>query len=243
MSWLYFYFLAAIVLDHVHLVSPLGLAWSDGVYRQQMMNSPEKFILLPALCVFTAFMIGTSSQTTRDPAFQALATVYVCWNAWHFGSQHFGVASLLGWRSGPRWLRRGLLIGTTMALMLLPFVPGHPSSILLIVIGEVISFLHWTTDIGLTVRALRRCWLFLPIALIFGVVGFAFKTVTADPHVCGLLAACTAAWSIPTLISLRWGLGFAHFLYSRWVWRRDAPFIEKLRVAPAGLQRSLTGQC
>lgn len=253
MSWLYAYFLAAIVLDHIHLVSPVGLAWSDAEYRREMLAWPRRFIFLPLLCLLIAVAVGVFSHSTRDPAFLVLYAAYVVWNAWHFGSQHFGVASLLGWRGGPRWLRQGLLIAATMAFMLLPFVPGfvhwmtensligarvasmllsfmpgHPSFIAMLVVGQAISFLHWTTDIGLSVRALRRWWLFLILALVFGALGFAFKTVTTDHHYCGLLPACSVMWSIPLLVSLRFGLGFVHFLYSRWVWRRGAPFVSKL---------------
>src|SRR5580704_6816342 len=92
MRWLYGYFMAAIVLDHAHLVCPLWLGWGNRGFRQVMLERPEKFVLLPALCIFGALMVGEQSATTHDPAFHFLAVTYTLWNAWHFGSQHFGLA-------------------------------------------------------------------------------------------------------------------------------------------------------
>jgi hypothetical protein len=209
---LYGYLLVAIVLDHAHLACPITLAWSDRAYRQRMLTRPGKFILLPAFAVGMAVAIGLGSHSTREPTFRMLALTYLWWNAWHFGSQHFGVASLLGWSSGPRWLRQGVLILPTMWLMLF----AGPA---VWIAGEVISFAHWTTDIGLSAWAVRRRWpRFVWAAMILGLSGFLWKTVAADPRLCGSAPACTALWSIPTLVSLRYGLGFYHFLMSRWVW-------------------------
>src|SRR5215472_11204566 len=111
------YFLLAIVLDHAHLVCPIWVGWGNRGFREIMLSRPGKFVLLPAACILVPLVIGATSSTTREPLFRALATTYVWWNAWHFGSQHFGVASLLGRRTGPRWLRQAVIIGPTMALL------------------------------------------------------------------------------------------------------------------------------
>ncbi len=212
---LYGYFLLAIVLDHAHLVCPIWLGWSNRGFRQVMLERPEKFILLPVLCIIGALLIGEHSTTTHDPAFRALVVVYIWWNAWHFGSQHFGVASLVGWRAGPRWLRQGLIIGSTMTAML------TPTAILpLLALHELINFAHWTTDIGLTAWVVRRRWIFVPVILAIGFVGFAWKTVVIDPHTGSPMPML---WSVPSLLSLRIGLGFWHFLMSRWVWQLSKP--------------------
>jgi hypothetical protein len=217
MTAIYAYFMLTIVLDHAHLVCPISLAWGNRGFRAHMLERPEKFILLPALCIFMAVAIGLSSKTTHDPAFRLLAATYVWWNAWHFGSQHFGVASLLGWRSGPRWLRRLGIILSTMLLMLVPI-----NSLLILMVNELISFAHWTTDIGLSTWA-GRWRISLLVVLLCGVIGFLWKTVVSDPHLCGVKPACTAVWSVPLLLSLRYGLGFWHFLMSRWVWKLGDP--------------------
>jgi hypothetical protein len=225
MSLLYGYFLVAIVLDHAHLACPIGLAWSNRTFRQRMLERWDQYLLLPALCILIPLGIGEGSATTRDPAFQFLVLVNMWWNAWHFGSQHFGVASLLGWRSGPRWLRKIAIILPTMLVMIAPTYLFPTMTI--IVLGESISFLHWSTDLGLTVWSCRKCSttriLLIGAAVLMacGLMGFVWKTTTTDPRICGLLPACTAVWSIPTLLSLRYGLGFYHFLMSRWVWSSE----------------------
>jgi hypothetical protein len=239
MALLYWYFLAAIVLDHAHLVCPIYLGWSNRGFRTMMLERWGKFILLPLSLLALSVWIGLNTSKSagwvslsamgdyrlwmallrgwKPPnlAFVLLAVTYVWWNAWHFGSQHFGVAALLGWRSGPRWFRRLILVAPTMALMLV----GNKSWPSIIIAGEIISFFHWTADIGMTARVLRRhWWWFLPAILVVGLIGFVWKTTNTTPEFCGVLPACTVVWSVPLLLSLRYGFGFWHFLMSRWVW-------------------------
>jgi hypothetical protein len=216
-SWLYPYLLAAIVLDHAHLASPMGLAWSNTRMRRTMLAEWKRFIVLPVGCLAAAVIVGLLSSTTRQPAFLALAAAYFVWNLWHFGSQHFGVASLLGWRSGPRWFRQALTIGTTVLVLVLP-VFLHV--VLLVLLDALINLAHWLTDISLSARKKARHWaLFLSVVLLIGMSGFLWKTISIDPRYCGLLPACTASYAFPVLLGLRYGLGFVHFLYSRWVWQ------------------------
>jgi hypothetical protein len=221
---LFAYFSLAIVLDHAHLVCPLWLSWGSRDFRCMMRGRPVKFILLPTLCAVAAMLVGAVSGSIRDPAFQLLAITYLIWNAWHFGSQHFGVASLMGWKRGPRWLRRWGIIGVTMASMLLPWGSG----LVPLLVAEIMSFAHWTTDIGLsTWRARRPWWVFLLVVLVVGSGGFLWKIATDDPRLCGAKLVCTAVYSIPALLGLRYGLGFVHFLYSRWVWQLSNPLARR----------------
>jgi len=185
-----------------------------------MLARPEKFILLPAVCIIGAVAVGMHSATTREPAFRVLATIYIWWNAWHFASQHFGVASLLGWQWGPRLVRQAVIIAPTMAVLLVP----HRDIVWLVVVAAIVDLAHWTTDIGLTTWVFRRWW-WLAAAMAVGLAGFLWKdVVVADPHLCGVLPACTVVWSAPLLLSLRLGLGFWHFLMSRWVWKLSDPY-------------------
>jgi hypothetical protein len=78
----------------------------------------------------------------------------------------------------------------------------------------VIDFNHWLTDIGLSSRVSRHWWLFLGSVLLLGCVGFAWKVPRVD-HI--------ATIAIPWVIQARWGVGIAHFLYSRWVWKLSNP--------------------
>ena len=226
----YSYLLVAIVLDPAHLVSPIVLAWGNRSFRQVMGHEWGWYILLPLVLLALSFAIGLTAKTAGHPPPQAiflpifwadvwrhgyvpngwywgLIVFYFIWNAWHYGAQHFGIASLLGWRRGPRWLRQGLIIAPTMALML-GFIP-------LPVIGAITSLLHWTTDIGLSAWRMKAWW-FLAAVLLFGLSGFLYQRV-GDTWI--VLPA------IPVLISLRCGLGFVHFLYSRWVWKLSDPRI------------------
>ena len=220
MSLLYIYFCCAIILDHAHLACPMSLAWSNAGFRREMLAQWEKFILWPLGLLVAAVVIGLLSPTTRDLSFRGLALTYFWWNAWHFGSQHFGVASLLGWRSGRRWMRQLTIVGATMLAMALPV-----TSVALVAFNELLSFCHWTTDIGLSTWIARKWPLFLGAILIVGLTGFLWKTTATDPRLCGLMPACTAVYSIPALLGLRYGLGFVHFLYSRWIWQREARMV------------------
>ena len=80
----------------------------------------------------------------------------------------------------------------------------------------VFSFSHWLTDIGLSSRVSRHPWLFISIVLAMGSVGFLWMVPRVD-HM--------ATRVIPTVLTARWGLGFVHFLYSRWVWSISDPKI------------------
>lgn len=216
-NWLVAYFLIAIVLDHAHLVSPIGLAWTSAPMRRKMIAEWSRYILLPSVCLSVAVVVGLSSSSTHVPAFQVLAGAYFLWNTWHFSTQHWGISQLLGWRTGSRRFRQAVTIGPTVAILMLPL---FLHVLALVVLTEAISFLHWLTDIGLSVWRKARWWmLFLGVVLCIGVSGFLWKTVSIDPRYCGRLSACTAVYSIPVLLGLRYGLGFVHFLYSRWVWQ------------------------
>ena len=211
---LVWYFLATIVLDHAHLVSPVCVAWSSASYRRHMLESPTQFILVPSLALAIPIAIGLSYHRADWPV-RAVVAVYIVWNAYHFGAQHFGVASLLGWRKSRRWFRQAVTIIPTMAVMLVPFAYSSPW---LYILGAVISLAHWLTDIGLSGWRVQRWWLFLAAVLALGSVGFLWKAVVP----CSQLV-CTVAYSAPILICSRCGLGFVHFLYSHWVWKISDP--------------------
>jgi hypothetical protein len=78
----------------------------------------------------------------------------------------------------------------------------------------VFSFSHWLTDIGLSSRVSRHPWLFITAVLAMGSVGFLWMVPRVD-HM--------ATRVIPAVLTARWGLGFVHFLYSRWVWNISDP--------------------
>jgi hypothetical protein len=48
----------------------------------------------------------------------------------------------------------------------------------------------------------------------FGLIGFIWKIPMPD-HIVTVFA--------PLIIKARWGVGIAHFLYSRWIWKLSDP--------------------
>jgi hypothetical protein len=155
-------------------------------------------MLLPIVAVIAALLAP----------FMVTWCVYWLWNIYHFGAQHYGVCRIFGLRV-PRWL----CVSGTAAIM-----AGGP---LLIHAGwwrwltlVAIDFNHWLVEIGLSSRVSRCWWLFLGCVLALGCVGFLWKVPRAD----GI-----ATMFVPWIIKARWGVGIAHFLYSRWVWKLSDP--------------------
>ena len=239
------YLYATIVLDQIHLACPIVLAWSKPKFRAQILLRWEKFILLPAALLALTVWVGllTSKEYGWVPlialkdyrlwwaildgqhlpniAFVVLTISYIWWDAWHFGSQHFGVVSLLGWRSAPRRVRQAIIIIPTMAIMLFPWLLY--STVVMMMVLAVMNLAHWLVDIGLTVGRFKHIGMVALIGalLVVGPLGFFFKGVSTNPTLCVNDLACTIQWSVPLLLSLRWGIGFVHFLYSKWVWSSE----------------------
>jgi hypothetical protein len=145
--------------------------------------------------------------------------IYWTWNIYHFGMQNFGVLSLYK-RNTPRSVdgrvRDGLLcLGiTALGMGLLPYFLREKLTFLLLAQG--LSFNHWLVDIGLSSRVARHPWVFIGSLLALGSAGFLWLVPRAD-HI--------ATKPIMAVIAARWGLGFVHFLYSRWVWRLNDPAV------------------
>jgi hypothetical protein len=78
----------------------------------------------------------------------------------------------------------------------------------------VISVDHWVVDIGLSNRVASHAWLFAGGILVAGAVGFVWMVPTAN----GMRIVV-----IQFILGVRYGLGFVHFLYSRWVWQFSNP--------------------
>jgi hypothetical protein len=208
------FFSVGIILDHAHLLSPIGLAWSSARFRSHMRERWQKFLLVPALFVAVPVGIGLSVANTKAPAFQVVAATYVLWNLGHFGLQNYGVFCLLGWRK--RWQTDLAIVGTIAPLIWLSL--AGPVDLIWIALG--ISLAHWLTDITLCAKASGRWVVFGSAALIAGATGFIWKTTAIGG--CGpMLAACSVVYSIPWLLGARYGLGFVHFLYSRWIWQHQ----------------------
>jgi hypothetical protein len=201
----------AIILDHAHLVSPIAAAWGNRRMRERMLVRWDKFICWPLAIIGLGIILGLEFQR-YDRAIEALVGVYVVWNAYHFAMQNFGLLALAGRRQLGR-------LGFFATLVMLTVPAGVASGVMF----PVLSWAHWLTDIGLSSAAAQRWWwIFLILVLPAGLIGFLWKAVD-----CRVICQ-TAMYSLPILVATRTCLGFVHFLYSRWVWRRDSPVVSAL---------------
>lgn len=197
-------FAFAIVCEQAHVASPILLAWSHSGLRQIALSRPIETMLLPMIAIVGALLAP----------FMVIWWVYWAWNAYHFGAQHYGMARIFGWQ-----IDRELAVAATMVLMLwVPFVVPLPWWWMWAMM-VAIDFNHWLVDIGLSSRVSRCWWLFVAAVAVLGCVGFLWKMPRAD-HI--------ATLAVPWVIKARWGVGIAHFLYSRWVWKLSD---EKIRAA------------
>jgi len=220
MTLLAIYFVVAIVLDHAHLACPILVGWSNPGFRNYMLTRPEKFILLPAVCVVVPVMVGATALTTHDPAFRTVALIYLYWNAYHFAAQNYGICALSGGTA-----RHRIAAFALTALLMLP--PIFADTYVVVFAGLGIDLMHWIMDIRLSGFVVKRQVLFTAAVLCIGMAGFMWKSVSNGPH-CGVLPICTVVRSMPLLLSIRYGLGFVHFLFSRWVWKLSDPQVRAM---------------
>jgi hypothetical protein len=191
-------FAFAIVCEQAHVASPIALAWSHPGLRRIALSRPVETVLLPVIAVSAALAAP----------FMLIWWVYWLWNIYHFGAQHYGVCRIFGARV-PKWFCIG---GTAVIMAAGPLLihAGWWRWFMLV----AIDFNHWLVDIALSSRVSRCRWLFIAGVAALGCIGFAWKL----PRVDGI-----ATMFMPWIIKARWGVGIAHFLYSRWVWKLSDP--------------------
>lgn len=208
-----------ILLDMAHALSPIILAWSHAGFRSVMLNEPRKYIALPSaifaigMAVSVATALGWTSYvpgpgryshaTGWSNPFPIMFGVYFACNFYHFSMQNYGVLRLCGPDLG-RWGKVLAFVVTTIGIKVMPLA---------------VSVNHWIVDIGLSCRASRYRLSFslglaalAPVAFLWGIPmaeGIALKPLA------GVVIA---------LYGIRlFGVGFVHFLYSRWIWKLSDP--------------------
>jgi hypothetical protein len=221
-----------VLLETGHSLSPIVLAWTHAGFRHLMCCHPQKYLWLPAGIFGLTLAVGlatSSGWTSYVPGphqvfhltdwanpFPVVVWIYWLWNIYHFGMQHFGVLALC--RGGPRSQQQRLadmaicLAVTAFGMAALPKLMNEQWMFFLTM--GIFSVNHWVVDIGLSSRVSKHAWLFAGGVLLAGAVGFLWMIPT--PH--GMLIRV-----IPVVICARLGLGFVHFLYSRWVWKLGDP--------------------
>jgi hypothetical protein len=151
--------------------------------------------------------------TDAGNPFPLLVWGYSAWNLYHFGMQDFGVWRLWNGFKIERRFQIGICLGFVIFFVEVMRHITHSLWVMLFVTG-LVSVNHWAVDLGLSYRVARRGWVFTAGVLAAGLIGFLWMVPTSSGQMIRM---------IPWLISARLGLGFVHFLYSRWVWKLGDP--------------------
>jgi hypothetical protein len=230
------------VINTAHLIAPFVVAWGSGAFRQIMVKHWMKYILVP-MCILVGTMIlgvtvdkvyevnpltlGVRVYGTTDyqRPFVIMFVIYFFWNAYHFGMQNFGVVSLYRRMRRSRAQRRldkwVCVIATFIGMIVIPRLL-HIPQVNLFVLG-FFAFNHSLTAIGISSHVLannhaRSPWLFAAALIIAGAI--AFWLLFCAP---GFATRVTM-----TILALRIGLGFVHFLYDRWVYKLSDPQVRAI---------------
>ena len=233
-------FVLFVFLETGHSLSPIVLAWTHREFRRRVIYpQPYKFLLLPGLISGVAVVIGVATQagwtsyspgpgasgriTGWDNPFPLLVWFYSAWNLYHFAMQDFGVLMLCTGPAKRRVKKLGCLVGLIGSYLAVGGVnvlgfwhlPGLVNAWWTgpMMTGAV-SVNHWIVDIGLSSRVVKHSWVFVIGVLSVGAIGFVWMVPTSQ----GMMIRM-----IPAIVCARLGLGFVHFLYSRWVWRFSDP--------------------
>ncbi len=226
----YWCFALFVVLETAHSFSPIVVAWTHREFRRVMiLRHRWKFVGLPLMVFALALGIGlaTSAGLTSyvpgpgqfsrvtDPAnpFPLLVWAYSAANLYHFGMQDFGVWRLWGGLRLNRWVQIAICLAFVILFVEVMRHITHSLLVMLFVTG-LVSVNHWVVDLGLSLRVAG--WAFLPSVLTLGLLGFAWMVPSPGGQTIRM---------IPWIICARLGLGFVHFLYSRWVWKLSDPLV------------------
>lgn len=195
-------FAFAIICEEAHVASPIVLAWSHPGLRRIALSRPIEAIMLPVAAIIAALAVP----------FMVIWWVYWLWNVYHFGAQHYGVLRIFGVRI-PKWL----CVAVTAAIMVGGPLAIHAAWWKWLVLFAI-DFNHWLVDLGLSLKVSPYWWLLTLVVIPAGLAGFLWKAPRVD-HI--------ATLAIPWVIQARWGVGIAHFLYSRWVWKLSDPRVRE----------------
>ena len=193
--------LVVSILDGAHIVSPMVLAWSHTGLRQIVSREWVRHIVIP-IGVMIVVLVFPRTWVT-GPLF--------AWNIFHYGMQHFGVASLckLG---KDRELRALICVGgTALCMGVVPFVfPNYYFNMLL---WSVFTLTHGLTDIGLSSRVARWHWGFVGLVLMISISWFLLRNGPLSVRV------------VPHIIDVRNGIVLMHFIYSARIWKLSDPLV------------------
>jgi hypothetical protein len=207
------------MIETMHVLSPILLAWAHEGFRQIMLEKPRKYIALPGIAFGISAAIGIATAigwTTYSPLrgpilpratgwdnpFPILFGFYLVWNFYHFSMQNYGVLRLAGIHFG-RWGKLIAFVGTALSLKFMPLAVGAN---------------HFITDIVLSWRVVSYKIWFVCVLAIASPLVFLWQFATPDGTPGRLMVG-----PVIVFVGMRWGVGFVHFLYSRWVWKLSDP--------------------
>lgn len=211
---------AILTLDAVHLLGPMAMVAGHPQLRQQAVEEPVNFIIVPGAMILLATLFWTDLGWLAPYAFVARGS----WDAWHTASQNFGVVQIyrrLWGKPGWRWVDRSLCVVASVAMsipvamflgilgVLRPPYPQwllaqfqHPQWAALIILATL-RINHWTTSIGLCSKVILaagwKTWWWVGVLVLLGVSGFAWNMGRAGFP------------GIAALITLNYGIGLAHY--------------------------------
>ena len=192
-------FIAIMVLESAHVVSPIILAWTRSELRAIVAREWDKHVAVP-IAVMCGVLIAPAGWVMG---------FYWTWNIYHFGMQNFGVASLYG-IGKDRALRALTCVGgTALGMGILPFIVQDPRFNMLLL--GTFSFSHWLTDIGLSGRVARWHWAFIALVVLIGVIWLVLRQGPLSVRL------------VPQIIVIRAGIGMIHFIYSTRIWKLSDP--------------------
>lgn len=226
---------ALLTLDAAHLLSPMVLVGAHPELRQRAVAEPIKFIAVPGAFI----VLATLFWRYLGPLAPYVFVLRGSWDAWHTGSQNFGLVQIyrrLWLKPGRRWCDRlicvGLAVVITMPIALflnilhLPYprwLIGQetlPPWLMLFFFGAL-RINHWTASIGLSLKVMRQAgwnpWKWLAVLVLLAASGFAWNMDRAGFA------------GIAALFYLNFGIAIAHYWIEGWpckIWGRGSPLIQ-----------------
>jgi hypothetical protein len=155
------------------------------------------------------------------------------WNAWHFGSQNFGIAQI--YRRLWRWPERRRLdkmvcIGLAFTALIpiarflgifqiayphwLVIQTNPPLWLFFLIIGTF-NVNHWLTSLGLSTKVMPQWW-WPGVLVLLGASAFLWAWPLGGGPYRGLTA----------LVYLNFGVGFAHYWVDGLIWKRGSPVMK-----------------
>jgi hypothetical protein len=226
-----------------HLISPIALVWTHRTFRPVALRRWKRYIAVPIGVMLLATVIAFVTEgplqinhitlqvrmsnipSPHQWTLLAWLGLYFVWNAYHFGSQNFGILRLYGVKGRKILVKWGCVALTVLGFIVIPRAIGTfaPTDSSLLVVPMVLlgtfSFNHSLAALGLSAHVWSRHhglspWIFVA-GLFAASAPFVWLLIHHD--------IVTSFRLMILLITVRIGLGFVHFIYDGGVWKLSDP--------------------